>query len=195
MLLSSIFYVDTSNKSNSDSNIGIIIGSVIGGVVGLLCLCGFCFIIICSWFTCLKGTPFRSNKVYVHQGFRTRNDLSAHIFQPSSLSAFLYNDGSWYGPYYLTLGFYPEADYTVHGKGSDHLGAFVVKGVYSPRTLRMAFDKIYQSGSENHGDSMTVQVEWKVDTESFEGKCYLRGNRRHEEHKYMIHILNKRRPR
>ncbi|UJR30378.1 hypothetical protein I4U23_017913 [Adineta vaga] len=180
-----------SNDSNSSSsNTGIIVGSVVGGVVGLLCLCGFCFLIICSWFSCFKGTPFRSNNAYVREGFFKHTDLAAGIFQSNSLSGYLYTDGSWYGPHNLTLGFYPTVDHTVHGKGKDHLGTFVATGVYSPRTLRMAFDKRYQSGLGNVDLIMTIQVEWKPDTQSFEGKYYLKGNNHREEQKYMLHIMN-----
>jgi hypothetical protein len=38
--------------------------------------------------------------------------------------------------------FYPKANRIVYGKGKDHLGTFVATGVYSPRTLRMAFNKL-----------------------------------------------------
>ncbi len=61
-----------------------------------------------------------------------------------------------------SLSFYPQADHTVYGKGVDNLGAFVATGIYSPRTLQMAFDKRYQSGLEDEGpksdQTMTIQV-------------------------------------
>ena len=71
----------------------------------------------------------------------------------------------------MTLTFHPQAGHVVHGKGRDHFGVFVASGVYSTRTLRMAFDKIYQGGSTNGGQG-TVQVEWNAETRTLQGKSY-----------------------
>ncbi|CAF3380729.1 unnamed protein product [Rotaria sp. Silwood1] len=104
------------------------------------------------------------------------------------------HNGIWYEPHYFTLAFYPQANYTVYGKGRDSLGLYVAKGVYSPRTLRMAFDKYYQTEfgnvRQNQNKKMTIQVTWNPFTQSFEGKHYLKDGKYVEEQPYIMQITN-----
>ncbi|CAF4175183.1 unnamed protein product [Adineta steineri] len=157
----------TNDDSNNDSgNIGIIVGSVVGGVVFVVFLAGVIGICCCLYFC--KGSPLRSNKAYVRDGLRAQKDLGNAIFQPGALAGYFYKDGAWQGPHDLTLAFYPKANHTVYGKGIDNLGTFVATGSYSPRTLRMAFEKRYQKGlgdtSQNPGQTMIIQAEWNPNT-------------------------------
>ncbi|CAF1223033.1 unnamed protein product [Rotaria sordida] len=103
-------------------------------------------------------------------------------------------DRAWYEPHNFVLTFHPQADYTVYGKGRDSLGVYVAKGIYSPRTLRMAFDKNYQAGLANvqqdQNQTMTIQVKWNPNTESFQGKYYLQSDGYREEQPYMIQKTN-----
>jgi hypothetical protein len=43
--------------------------------------------------------------------------------------------GSYHGPSDINLAFYPEAGYHVHEGGTDTIGSYVVKGIYSPKPL------------------------------------------------------------
>ncbi|CAF0898555.1 unnamed protein product [Adineta steineri] len=183
----------TNNDGHNDSgNISIIVGSVVGGVVFVIFLVGMIGICCCLYFC--KGSPLRSNKAYVRDGLRAQKDLGNAIFQPGALAGYFYKDGAWQGPHDLTLAFYPKANHTVYGKGIDNLGTFVATGSYSPRTLRMAFEKRYQKGlgdtSQNPGQTMIIQAEWNPNTQSFEGKYYLKGEKHREEQRYMIKIAN-----
>jgi hypothetical protein len=149
---------------------------------------------VCSWFYCLKSTSVRSNNSYVHDGFGFQDEIGNTLFQPSSFAGFFFKDGAWHGTNNWTLSFYPQADHTVYGKGRDNLDIFVATGVYSPRTLRIAFNKRYQSGlgnpRQNSGQTMTIQVARNTNTQRFEGKYYLKVGRHREEQRYMIQRIN-----
>jgi hypothetical protein len=127
----------------------------------------------------------------VRKGFRMQNDMSKAIFQSTPLKGLFVKDGAWHGPNNLTLALYPSAGYTVYGKGTDQLVSFVATGVYLPGTLRMAFDKRYQSEAGGLGQTMTVQMEWKRNTQLFKRKYHLTGNKQREEEKYMIQKANR----
>ena len=127
-----------------------------------------------------------------------QNGVGNTIFRPSSFSGYYFNDGAWHGPEQFTLAFYPQADQTVFGKGTDEKGTFVVNGTYSPRTLRMAFNKQYQAGSvdsaRNPNARSTVQVEWNPETQSFEGKYYVKTPTQQQQGKYAIRARGANRP-
>ena len=150
----------------------------------LICLGGLCVTLIVCGLSCYKGRPFRSNRSYVYQRFDGQNHMSNTLFRPNRFSGFYYKDGVWHGSEHFTLAFYPQADNTVYGKGVDHLGAFVVTGVYSPRTLRMAFDKHYQADSKHPGQIMTIQIAWQPNSQQFEGKYYLKVGQHQEKQNY-----------
>ncbi|CAF3411273.1 unnamed protein product [Rotaria sp. Silwood1] len=173
---------------------GIIVGSVIGGLLVLICIMGLCIIACSCGFYCCRGRPLRSNKAYIYNGFPVHNSIGNIIFQSNTFTGFYFKDGIWYEPHYFTLAFYPQANYTVYGKGKDSLGLYVAKGVYSPRTLRMAFDKYYQTEfgnvRQNQNKKMTIQVTWNPFTQSFEGKHYLKDGKYVEEQPYIMQITN-----
>ncbi len=188
--------LDDADDNNTGKLVGIIVGSVVGGLCLLICLCGLCVACLCSYFYCLKGVPFRSNETYVHNGLRDHSDIGNAIFHPGAFAGFYFKDGEWHGRENFTFSFHPEAGHIIHGRGADSRGSFVATGFYSPRNLRMAFDKLYQPGLGNvgsiPGEKMTIQVKWDPDTQSFEGKYYLRAGKHHEEQKYMIQIAKTR---
>ncbi|CAF3797379.1 unnamed protein product, partial [Rotaria sordida] len=99
-------------------------------------------------------------------------------------ASYHYISRNYYGPYYMTLGFYPEADNIVYGKGIDDLGT------YSPRTLRMDLIKHYQVGTENSqenlGHKVIIQVKWIHSNQQFEGKHYVRTRLRQNENRFII---------
>lgn len=180
---------------NDDSNqggkvIGIVIGSVFGGILILACCLTLCALGVCLPLLCFKGAPFRSNKAYVYSRIGMYNDRNNAIFRPGSYSSYYIKDGSLRGPYNLVLGFYPTGDHIVYGKGNDDVGQFIIKGTYSPRTLRMGLEKRYQKGtgdsSANFGHTMTIQVQWNERTQNFDGKYYLKTGKYRDEHKYII---------
>ncbi|CAF0982981.1 unnamed protein product [Rotaria sordida] len=81
--------------------------------------------------------------------------ITAGIF-----ASYHYISHNYYGPYYMTLEFYPEADNIVYGKGTDDVDT------YSPRTLRMDLIKHYQVETENSQENLghKVIIQAKMDS-------------------------------
>ncbi|CAF4276996.1 unnamed protein product, partial [Rotaria sp. Silwood2] len=170
---------------------GAIIGGVVSGVVGLIILIPCCLIISGGLtFPCLKGRPLRSSSVYINSGGAWRYHLSDSIFISGTFSSYYYQYGRYHGPFKINLAFYPEANYVVHGGGTDDIGTYVITGIYSPRTLRMSLKKQYQSGTvdprEDLGHIVTIQVEWNHYNQQFEGKYYLRTRLHKDENQFVI---------
>ena len=187
-----IFHLLDGNDHDGGKIAGIVIGSVIGGLLVLACICGLCVAAVigcCSYF---RGTPFRSNKAYVRTGLRMQNELGDVVFRPGLFSGYYFNDGAWRGSEQFTLAFYPQADQTLYGKGTDEKGTFIVNGTFSPRTLRMAFDKQYQAGSmdaaRRPGTKSTIQLEYNPVTLSFEGKYHSKMGGQREQGNYRMKI-------
>jgi hypothetical protein len=174
----------------SSSTAGIIAGSVIGGVI-LILICFCCCLYLCGRHCgILRGRPLRSNNRYVQSGVTMPSDIGHIIFQPGAFQSFYYQYNARHGPYNMTLAFYPEAGYIVHGGGSDNIGSFVITGIYSPRTLRMGLEKHYQLGTgdptENLGHTVTIQVKWNHENQQFQGKYYLQTRRHRDENEFII---------
>lgn len=180
-----------NNDDDSGKIAGIIVGSVLGGLLLLVCLGVLCVAVFCACFS-IRGNPFRSNKTYVRTGFRMQNEVGDTLFRPGSFSGSYFKDGAWHGSEQFTLAFYPQDNQRLFGKGTDDKGTFVVNGTYSPRTLRMAFDKQYQAGSvdaaRKPGSKSTIQVEYNPVTQNFEGKYYSKIGQQYQEEKYVMKI-------
>lgn len=188
------FDLGSTNPASSDSNgsgskVGIIVGSVVGGVIGLICLFGLCcgLISVLVFCCCFRRRPLHSNARYVRRGRQINPSLGTAIFQTGAFSGSMSIDGMWQRATTMNLSFYPGAGYVIYGKGSDEGGAYAIHGVYSIRTLRMAFDKIYDERR-----SETIQVEWDVNREVFHGDNYSKVNGRREKHEYMIRKVKNR---
>ena len=176
---------DNKNGNDGAHIGGIIAGSVVGGVLFIILICGLCMVVLGTTCYCCRGNPFRSNKTYVRTGLRMQDEIGYTIFRPGSFSGYALKDGVWRGSEHFVLVFYPQAGQTVFGKGTDDSGMFTVTGTFSPRTLRMAFDKQYQAGSADAarkpGARSTIQVQYNPRTQNFEGKSYSKiGQERHE---------------
>ena len=164
---------------------------MVGGVVGLICLCGICFAFLCSYlYLCRRGVV-RSNPAYVRQRYTTQTSLASSIFQSGLFTGYALIDGVPRGSHTMGLSFFPQAGHVVHGKGVDHLGPFVVTGLYSLATLRMGFDKIYQGGpggksGNDGGPKETIQVEWSPNEQVFRGTSYSSVGTRRQQHEFIL---------
>lgn len=183
-------YLGRNDDSNQGGKIaGIAIGTGIGGILILACCFTLC-VSGASFLFCFKSNPFLSNKDYVSSGLIRHIGNDNSMFQSGLFSNYYVKDGSWYGPYRFSLGFYPNAGHLVRGRGTDNIGMFTVHGIYSPRTRRMGLDKHYQNrigdANANARHTKTIQVQWNSATQSFEGKYYLKNGEHWEEQKYVI---------
>ncbi|CAF4064640.1 unnamed protein product [Rotaria sp. Silwood2] len=167
-----------------------IVGGAVGGVISIAILVGFCVCFFTCILPCMKGRPLCFPKFYIHGAIPMGSDISDSIFISGTFASYHYISGEYYGPYDIGLGFYPEADHIVHGKGKDDIGIYVITGIYSRKTLRMSLKLHYQLGTgnpeENLGHTAIVQVKWNRSNEQFEGKYYVRNTLHHDENKFVI---------
>ncbi|CAF1464120.1 unnamed protein product [Adineta ricciae] len=181
------------NGSSSGANVGIIVGPVVGGVVGVLLVLGILAAVLFFFFG--LGAPLLSNASYVSYGLGASKSLGGNVFQSGNGIGSFFKDGVWHTTQNSRLAFYPNANNTVFGKGVDQMGSFVARGVYSPRTQRIAFDKHYQPGfadaGMNTGRKMKVHAKWNPNNESFEGKYYLKNGSRYEKNTYVLRYGNR----
>ncbi len=189
-------YLGSGGGDTSGTSIGIIVGLAVGLPL-LLCCCILCTLCIPI---CVRrfwiGQPLRSNSTYIHSGLAMQHDMSESVFVSGNFESFYVQYGKHHGPSNMTLTFYPDADYMVHGGGQDNVGTYIITGIYSPRTLRMGLEKHYQRGtgdpSENLGHIVTIQVQWYSESQQFEGKYYVQTSKHHDENKFIIRFQNKR---
>ncbi|CAF1205009.1 unnamed protein product [Rotaria sp. Silwood1] len=167
-----------------------IVGGAVGGGITLAIIVGCCVIFFTCFLPWMKGRPLCCPKFYIHGAIPIGSDISDLIFISGTFASYHYISDEYYGPYDMILGFYPEAGYIVYGKGKDNVGTYVIKGIYSSKTLRMSLKKHYQLGTgnseENLGHKATVQVKWDRINQQFEGKYYVRNKLHHYENKYVI---------
>lgn len=183
------------NNADPEGNVGIIVGSVVGGVVGMICCIGCCFLLICG---CLRShfrsSALRSNRGYVHYNIMRRPPQSHYqLFQTGTFLERKPVNRFQRQTQKMTLAFYPGSNSIIHGRGKDDYGSYVVTGVYSTRTLRMGFDKIYQKSSMNGIDphrQETLQIQWNSRRNYFEGKSYLIDRGHHRIQKTILHQKN-----
>ncbi|CAF2068053.1 unnamed protein product [Rotaria magnacalcarata] len=116
----------SSLADNGGKIAGIIVGSVVGGLIIFSCCCILYVLGVWSLILYLKGGPVLSNKLYIRSAFGVYSGTGNIIFQPGTFSSYYFKNGSWHGPHDLVLGFYPEANYIVHGRGRDEMGAFAI---------------------------------------------------------------------
>ena len=145
---------------------------------------------------CRVGRPWMSSSRYIEAVLTI--DLGIHdaFFQSGGFLSYYQQYNTFHGPFEMKLAFYPLAGYIVHGGGTDDVGTYVIKGVYSPRTLRMGLEKYYQEGTgnpmENLGHTVTIQVEWNPTQEQFHGKYYVVTPRHRDENVFVIQFQNAR---
>ncbi|CAF1195658.1 unnamed protein product [Adineta steineri] len=95
--------------------------------------------------------------------------------------------GFWLGRYYQYDRFYEPYQFSlsfdsqtreVNGNGVDDIGKFVVNGIYSINTNRLAIIKTYreetENSTENVGHNITIQVAWNSNQYHFEGKWFIK---------------------
>lgn len=140
-----------------------------------------------------RGRPFRTNSIYV-KSFHKKKTNEQIINENMN-----FETGKWmsryvhhrlkYGPHENSLTFNSESS-TIIGLGSDDIGKFLIEGIYSIQTNRIAFIKSYQLGTgnrlTNHGQQMIVQLKWMSKRQQFEGKWYVHSTRYHEEGKFEL---------
>ena len=161
---------------------GVIAGTIVGGVLGLFVVGGICFGLIIAISYWCSGPWTLPNKLFVASRMRKQIDSTFGIFHSGVYTITGNNKGSLIGTKSIRLTFSGADGRTVDGHGRDTYGSFIITGVFSPKTLSMAFDKTYRSDTENYlvaNRQERVQVQWNQDTHRFEGKSHsIHGGRR-----------------
>ena len=138
----------------------------------------------------LVGEPFLSNEHYIQDGtVKEPSNLTESVFISGIFQYYYFQCETARGPFSMRLDFNSHAEYTVEGGGEDDIGTYVITGVYSPKTLRMGLKKQYQArtgnSSANLGHKITIQVQWSVVRQQFDGKYYLR-TKLHSDQKSVV---------
>ncbi|CAF1096719.1 unnamed protein product [Adineta steineri] len=88
-----------------------------------------------------------------------------------------YQYDRFYRPHQFSLSFDSQTR-QVNGNGVDDIGKFVVNGIYSINTNRLAIVKTYreetENSTENFGHNITIQVAWNSNQYHFEGKWFIK---------------------
>lgn len=124
----------------------------------------------------------------------TKNDEetdinAAHLFQSGVWESQYFQNNLWHGPYQVQLTF--DGDQSkLTGSGTDDVGIYTIDGIYSPFTRRIGLTKRYQLGTgnplQNLGHTVTIQLEWNILSNQFEGKWYVRTSKVRTSNKFVL---------
>lgn len=116
----------------------------------------------------------------------------ANVFQSGIWTGRYLQYGRWHGPHEMSLRFDPHST-IISGWGSDDVGKFTVKGIYSHQTRRIGLTKTYQPGADKKtqhlGHDAEIQLTETVrqtSTQLFEGKWYVQTLQYHGEDKFQL---------
>lgn len=152
-------------------------------------------LIICSIYYCTKywrGRPSQTNVVFIKQetiknSEQEKSDIS--MFKSGYWKSRYFQYRRWHGPCRFSLSF-ENSSMKVTGSGSDDVGVFIINGIYSMETSRLALTKKYQAGTgnrtENLGHQVTIQLTWNAQTDQFEGKWYVQTSKYRGEDKFEL---------
>lgn len=162
--------------------------SIIGGIVGLGLLIFGVSYFVKRW----NGRPAQANVAFIKDetnknSKQEKSDTS--VFKSGYWNSRYFQYGKWHGPYRFSLT-YDSQSMKVTGSGSDDIGKFIIDGIYSVETSRIALTKKYQAGtgnlSENLGHQVTIQLVWNAQNNQFEGKWYVQTSKYHGEDKFEL---------
>ncbi|CAF0904105.1 unnamed protein product [Adineta ricciae] len=180
---------DSSCTGSDCSLITTVVFSIVGGIFAL-------FVLIFGISYCVKryrGLPRQTNALFVENQMSKTNcehqkcDLS--IFKCGFWKSHYFQYGKWHGPCRFSLKFIDNSK-TITGEGSDDVGKFTIRGVYSDQTGRLGLTKTYKKGtgnsSENLGHQVTIQLTWNQLNNRFEGTWYVQTSKYHGEDKFQL---------
>lgn len=118
-----------------------------------------------------------SNEIYVNETRDCIEIFDYHQFQPGIWSSRYHQYGRWHGPYPSKF-LFDSNTLKVTGAGSDDVGKYIIKGIFSNQTNRMGLTKTYKIGTgnptQNLGHDVIIQMAWNAHKHQFEGKWYVK---------------------
>ncbi|UJR12757.1 hypothetical protein I4U23_016931 [Adineta vaga] len=176
------------SSSGGKYQAGTIAGGVTGGIFGLLAI--ICGSILC--YRRFKGKPSKVNPEFVaNKSSKQKEIYSKAQFQTGLWSSRYHQYNQWHGPHQLSLTF-NSSTLAVDGQGTDDIGEYTVDGTYSYETNRLALTKVYKTGTgnptENHGHTVTIQLDWNTEKNQFEGKWYIQTKKYRGEDKFELQL-------
>ena len=153
-------------------------------IYGLPCLSYFCMWIVftISNKCCTKKKKKKNNEYeYVHNSKHVKK-TDCDPFVDGQYSGYYKQYGKNYPMKNFRLQF---EDNIVTGNGSDKVGDYNLKGVYSIKTQRMILDKTYIAGTgdrdQNLGHTVKIRLEYNLQKDEFKGDWHVK------THKYVGH--------
>jgi hypothetical protein len=134
-----------------------------------------------------------SNAAYVNKKVTKNNEQDMNdidTFRSGYWTSRYFQYGKWHGPHRFSLSFDIQS-MKVTGSGSDDIGKFTIKGVYSIKTNRIGLKKKYKSNTgnlfENVGQHATIRLSWNSENKQFEGKWHVyMGPQRHGKDQFEL---------
>ncbi|CAF3974966.1 unnamed protein product [Adineta steineri] len=118
-----------------------------------------------------------SNEDYINMLSNEIEEENCDQFVSGFWLSHYYQYDRFYRPYQFSLSFDSQTR-EVNGNGVDDIGKFVVNGIYSINTNRLAIIKTYreetENSTENFGHNITIQVAWNSNQYHFEGKWFIK---------------------
>jgi len=178
-----------------------------GGLIALACLlvATGVFVLVYLLCYCNRGRPSKDHAAFVNSGgsatmpqeqemHETKRNVSqmeglvTNVFQSGIWTGRYFQYGDWHGPYEMILNF--DRQSIIAGWGTDDVGKFTVKGVYSRQTGRIGLTKTYQAGTgnvlENLGHEVKIQLTKNSRSQKFEGKWYVKTSNYGGEDKFEL---------
>ena len=158
--------------------IAVIFGWIFGSVC-LYCACG-CVVIICERICC-DGKDRNHIHNYNMQKCATPDEYVHDLEYVKQNDCDPFIDGEFSGNYKEYGKTYPMNNFQLNfidgiviGSGSDKVGDYDIKGIYSDDTQRMALDKTYIEGTgdciENLGHTVKITLEFDIQKGEFKEK-------------------------
>ena len=168
------------------------------------CLCGCCIIIyvfkkkfpsnhaftqVATTESDAKQQAPKSTSIQID----TAEENASNIFRSGLWSGRYYQYDQWHEPSKFFLSF-DSNSFTINGNGSDDVGRFSIVGKYSTATKEIELQKKYEQGTgdqgENLGHSVTIEVTWNLEQQSFIGNWYVNTNSYSDDDRFELKFEN-----
>jgi hypothetical protein len=146
----------------------------------------------CTSSTGTTAAPVPENTTLINLDQQNANEQKVNdvtLFQSGIWLARYLQYDEWHGPHQFSLVF-DHQSMKVRGSGSDDIGIFKIRGIYSNKTNEISLTKRYQPNtddpSENFEHTVSIELTWNEDSEQFEGKWYVETSEYHGQNAFEL---------
>ena len=164
---------------------------IAGFILGIICSGVVCICLVCIWIGGLDNdlsNDKASNEEYINDSASAKNN-GHDPFISGKYSGYLkkYGKSKCYRMNEFELLF---IDGVVTGSGRDDVGDYIIMGIYSEHTQRMAIYKTYTK--DQLGDTVQIRLEYNIKASMWQGDWYAKvhKNEGHASGKWMIKLCS-----